>query len=167
MALVIPLGGGVGYKNFFNLEGSYLGIVEDGKFQDVRQFKEIKRVTDGFNFVGDKEILKINSMLTLKYYSWSLKNLIAGVPFDIDTGSDGYGSFTKYSVRSSYSSSDLLEDITFIGSKYGGDSITISLKNALNIENNTINFNERIYHEVTYVGFYDFSSSDPVVNILE
>ena len=106
-------------------------------------------------------------MLTLKYYSWSMKNFLVGVPFDTDTGSDGYGSYTKYSVRDTYNSSDILNDITFVGSKYGGDSIKISLKNALNIDNNEIKFEERIYHEVTYVGFSAFSDVTPMVNVLE
>lgn len=167
--LVTPLGGGVAYKNYYASEGGkeYIGIIEDGTYQDNRKFKIVEFVSQGFKRKGSKDILKINSFLKLKFYNWSLKNFFEGVPYITSSGSDSYGSYTKYELSPNYSSSYLINDITFLGSKYGGSPIEIVLLNALNIGGLEIKFDNRIYLEVTYVGFCEFGSDTPPVNIIE
>ena len=165
MNIIIPLGGGIAYKNHYSEGKEYLGSVESGKVQDIREFLEINRVN---KFVkGDKEIKSLNSVLTLKYYNWSMKNFKAGIPIIESSGSDGYGNYVKYSISNDYLKENILDDITFIGTKYGGNEIQVILENALNIGNNSFKFDERIYNEVTYVGFYDFDRESPVIKIIE
>jgi hypothetical protein len=163
----IMLGEGVVYYNY-GAGGGVIGATRGGsKLEIEKTIKEIK--FDGaYGAVrGLRRYEKYIPKLVINFLKLTYGNFVHGLPVTVTDGTDKDGTYKKISFDLEITASDVLTNVTFVGQKQNGKEISIYLKNALNIDNITLDFKEKdeVTSEMTYTGFY--SASTPTVPPIE
>lgn len=160
----VLLGEGVLYKDLDETGEAVIGATRGGVKLEVE--KEINPITyDGSlgDTKGLKRVLRELPKFVISFLTLNYQNLAYGVNVTVSDGTDQDGTYKEISFDTTFDSTDILDNIGYVGKKANGDSCKIKVLKAFNMDSISFEFKEKdeIVVEMTYTGFYTYGSTTP------
>jgi len=155
------LGEGVLYKDYGEAGEVVIGATRGGsKLEIERVIKEVEYDGAMGPTKGMRRTEKFIVKLVINFLKLTYTNLAYGLNVTVSDGSDQDGTYKKIAFNTTFSDTDVLDNITFKGYKADGTYCIITVENALNINNIDLEFKEKdeVVSEMTYTGFYEYST---------
>lgn len=152
---------GVLYKDFGEAGQAIIGATQGGSTLEIDWTKKIVE-HDGMlgPAKGMRKTEMFFSKLTINFLKVTYVNMAYGLNVLVEDGSDADGTFKKLTFKTSFSSTDVLDNVTYVGYKADGSYCHIKLLNALNIDPISFVFKEKssVIPPMIYTGFYPYST---------